>query len=541
MPKASGASASPVTSSLLDEGVLADFANRLRTADYTVDAISDLLGAEALSSIPLCTVVAKDVLSRDTATTTDRALAILTLLFVCATSVTVKDVEEVLPAASVEGLLRIGVLAAEGESTASAVRTNFDVRPYSFTDERSTSEGVNLVVLSDLGTDQTGQPLPRDYVLGIGQASLTLAGLIPRTPVERALDLGCGCGIQTFHLLRHADHVTATDISQRALDITRANLLLNAQALDIDPDNLEQRVTLVQGSLLEPVAEQRFDLIATNPPFVITPRSLSERAEDQYTYRDGGQPGDRLVAELVSGVSEHLAPGASAFMLANWEMTDLHDPFAGPRTWVHPDASAWFVQREVESPAEYALTWLRDAGEDMDSARYEQQLKRYLDDFDSRNVAGIGFGYVLVHRQIAVPAWHRFEAVSQALSAPMGNWWARAVVLQNALQALGDAAFGELKLAVREDVTEERHHTPGAEHPQIIMLRQGSGWRRTRQLDTASAGFVSACDGTLSVRAIIGALEALLEPEDENFARALLDEARQLVLLGFLDAATLGR
>ena len=47
-------------------------------------------------------------------------------------------------------------------------------------------------------------PLPEDHVLGIGRASLTLAGATQRRPVACALDVGVGCGIQTLHLLAHA-------------------------------------------------------------------------------------------------------------------------------------------------------------------------------------------------------------------------------------------------------------------------------------------------------------------------------------------------
>ena len=68
-----------------------------------------------------------------------------------------------------------------------------------------------------MGAHQRPGVLRKDHVLGIGQASLTLAQITERTPVARALDVGTGCGIQTFHLLAHADHVTATDISPRAL------------------------------------------------------------------------------------------------------------------------------------------------------------------------------------------------------------------------------------------------------------------------------------------------------------------------------------
>ena len=55
-------------------------------------------------------------------------------------------------------------------------------------------------------------------------------------------------------------------------------------------------------------------------------------------------------------------------------------------------------------------------------------------------------------------------------------------------------------LLVAEDVTEERHQKPGAEHPGVILLRQGAGLRRTNLMSTELAGFVSACDGDLTRR-----------------------------------------
>ena len=95
---------------------------------------------------------------------------------------------------------------------------------------RHGSGGAELWVASDLAAHQRPGVLRHDHVLGIGQASTTLVQVTARRHVARALDLGTGCGIQTFHLLHHAEHVTATDISDRALAFTRFNLLLNAGA-----------------------------------------------------------------------------------------------------------------------------------------------------------------------------------------------------------------------------------------------------------------------------------------------------------------------
>ncbi len=104
-----------------------------------------------------------------------------------------------------------------------------DLRPYGW-DGRpqgrtvSVSGGADLWVASDLAAHQRPGVLRHDHVLGIGQASTTLVQVTARRHVARALDLGTGCGIQTFHLLHHAEHVTATDISERALAFTRFNL-----------------------------------------------------------------------------------------------------------------------------------------------------------------------------------------------------------------------------------------------------------------------------------------------------------------------------
>lgn len=59
------------------------------------------------------------------------------------------------------------------------------------------------------------------------------------------------------------------------------------------------------GSLQEPVAGERFDLIVSNPPSVVSPGT-----DDPLVYRDSGLPGDEVVRRLVSQCSRHLNEGA---------------------------------------------------------------------------------------------------------------------------------------------------------------------------------------------------------------------------------------
>ena len=55
--------------------------------------------------------------------------------------------------------------------------------------------------------------------------------------------------------------------------------------------NRGRRSTSATGSLFEPVAGERFDLVVTNPPFVVSPAT-----DERLVYRDSGLPGDEMVA-----------------------------------------------------------------------------------------------------------------------------------------------------------------------------------------------------------------------------------------------------
>src|SRR5699024_10881963 len=152
---------------------------------------------------------------------------------------------------------------------------------------------------------QLGRPLPAEHILGIGKASMTLAEITPRASVVNALDIGTGCGIQALHLLTHAQHETITDISQRALDFAVFTILLNAPRVNVDPENLGERVTVALGNMLEPVAGEIFDLVVTNPPFVIAPA----QNELSHRYRETCQTGDQFVKELISILDTVLTAG----------------------------------------------------------------------------------------------------------------------------------------------------------------------------------------------------------------------------------------
>ena len=530
---------------------------RLLALNYSYDAVQELLGVEAAEAMARDQVVpglwrVEHVL-RGEYSAGEKNLARLLAFFLLARPLTEAEATEVF-GETLQDFADAALVERDAEDS-SRWTASVDLRPH------AADDGTEIFVAADLGAHQRPGVLRKDHVLGIGHASLTLAQITERTPVKRALDVGTGCGIQTFHLLAHAEHVTATDISERALAFTRFNLLLNAQALNINPQNPQARVSLREGSLLEPVAGELFDLVVSNPPFVITPRVAGESAEEQFTYRDGGLPGDEIVSTMVRLLPSVLVPGGRAQMLGNWEIIrDSEDPDAPrpwderPRAWVADGgAEAWFIQREALTPASYAETWLKDASENRDRSHYEQTYVAYLNDFASRNVHSIGFGMIWLRRPTEATAagvtepLQRFEEITYPIQQPIARALTESVRRYDRLAAMDDEALLTAHLEVAEDVTEERHGRPGAEHPSVILLRAGSGLCRTQLLSTETAGFASASDGELAVGQIVAALAMLLSwPEYDEAAAAargtqeqhprdtLLYAVRELVLKSFL-------
>ena len=117
---------------------------------------------------------------------------------------------------------------------------------------------------------------------------------------------------------------------------------------------------------------------------------------------------------------------------------------------------------------------------------------------------------------------------------PLGAHLAAVLAAHDSLVALGDRDLADRRLVVAPDVTEERHLTPGASDPTVVLLRQGDGFGRTVRAGTALAGLVGACDGELTVGQLVGGIAALLDVRGEDLLTELLPEVRGLARDGFL-------
>ncbi|GAA2035138.1 methyltransferase [Pseudokineococcus marinus] len=516
-----------------DVAALAEDLDRVGEAGYRVDAVAALLGPVADAAlhreqpVPARRAVAAALAQGD-------GLAALVAPLVLGAAVPEADLARALPRCGVDGAARLGLVRRTDDGLVAPL---VELRPYAAVDARGPADWW---VASDLGEMAVPGPLRTDHVLGIGGASTTLARATVRGEVGRALDLGTGCGVQALHLRRHAREVVATDVSSRALRLAALTLALDdaAPGPGGDPSAAGRRapVDLRRGSLLEPVAGEEFDLVVSNPPFVITPRGAGVPT---YDYRDGGAVGDALVQHLVEHVGEVLAPGGTAQLLGNWEHRDGEPWRERVGAWL--DASGldgWVVQREVLDPAAYAETWVRDGGQPPGPA-FDALVGAWLDDLAARRVEAVGLGMLVLRRPRtgAGGRLRRLEEVAGPAAGPLGAHVADVLAAADLLADLDDAGLASRRLRVADDVTEERHARPGAEHPEVVLLRQGGGFGRVVRVGTAVAGVVGACDGELPLGTLVGAVAALLERPAEEVAAEVLPAVRGLLGDGLLRVA----
>lgn len=474
---------------------------------YTVDHLAELLGPAASNALGQGQRRLADQITR---ASSDPA-AVLLRLFVLGLAVEGSRVGQALPHTGLDQARALGLIREDGDDT--WVGT-CDLRPYA-------DEQHDWWVTSDLTTMATSAPLGPTHVVGIGGASSTLASWMPRPWAARALDVGTGSGVQALHLAGHSAYRVVTDLSPRALDFARFTCALNGV-----------EVELRQGSLWEPVAGERFDLIVCNPPFVITPRSAGL---DTMEYRDGGAIGDGLVQRVVSQVGEHLQPGGIAQILGNWEIAAGQDWRERVQAWLPAGLDAWVIQRDEQEVGDYALTWARDAGHRLGSTEFDRWYAAWLDDFAARGVERVGFGVLTLQRPSEErAAWTVLEEVASAVATPMGPSVLAGLRARRWLALHCDDQVLEVPWSVAPDVTEERIGRPGATDPMVIQLRQGSGLRRVVRLDSLSAGLVGALDGELTAAQIVHALAALTDTGVDVVRASVVPVLRILVADGLL-------
>jgi release factor glutamine methyltransferase len=149
----------------------------------------------------------------------------------------------------------------------------------------------------------------------------------------RVADIGTGSGCIAVALARDLPDArfTGTDISAAALNMARRNA---------ERHRFADRIEFVRANLLEGIAaETRFDLIASNPPYIgrregpTLQREVREHEPEVALY--GGEEGYELYAALVTQSAAHLVPGGIAVLELGHDSLPAVQPLFDAPEWTH--------------------------------------------------------------------------------------------------------------------------------------------------------------------------------------------------------------
>jgi release factor glutamine methyltransferase len=181
---------------------------------------------------------------------------------------------------------------------------------------------------------------PVQYLLGyreffLLQLEVTPAVLIPRPETEllvtetlnhlksreapRVLDVGTGSGCIAIAIAhRHMSaRITATDISAEALEVARRNAARH---------NLAERIRFIQGDLLDPLGNESFDVIVSNPPYVSGAEYATlaphVRNFEPRLALDGAPDGYGVFDRLIPMAADRLVPGGLLVLEVGFRQED---------------------------------------------------------------------------------------------------------------------------------------------------------------------------------------------------------------------------
>jgi SAM-dependent methyltransferase len=378
----------------------------------------------------------------------------------------------------------------------------------------------NLILAFDLPA-MLQTPQRSQYVMGIGGSTITLSQLTIRRPGGQTLDLGCGCGVHAFLAAPHSSRVAAVDLNPRAVRLAAFNARLN---------NISN-VDCLEGDFFGPVAERKFDLIISNPPFVISP-------ETRFIYRDGGMEADSVSRRIAREAPRFLEEDGFCQILCNWAEKGGSDWRQQMAQWfADSHCDAWVMRSESLSPAAYASKWIRHTEFSDGETGFSQRFHQWLEYYERLGIASFGAGLITMRRRVNGANWFRADASPDRMIGPCGEYIARGFALRDFLETVSeDRALLACRLKYSPDMRLEQQFTPSEQGWQVtgssIQLIRGLAFRGNS--DTFMANLMIHCDGRRTLQELLPDMAAALKADPAQLAPLVCRLIRKLVEQGFL-------
>lgn len=469
----------------------------LRAAGFREEALSDVLQRRSERGIDVAYVMRR--------TAEASSFHSLVRLFVLGLTLPLQAVRVALSPAALDWAMGSGLLEREED----ALRAVACLRPWR-----------GFFLLSDF-LPPADEPLPPHFVMsGTSASSISLTRLTPRKRVRRVLDLGTGAGTHALLAAGHADRVVATDTNPRALNFAAMNARLNGI------DNVSFR----QGSLFEPVAGEQFDLVVSNPPFIISPESRD-------MFRTAGLEGDSVSEIILRDAPAHLLEGGSAVSLISWHHDDEADWAARPSAWVEGSGcDLWLLRATSEDPLNYAAHSLRQT-ERIGSPAYAQLLDEWVEFYREREFVKLALGAAILRKRAATRHWVHCEDLGAAVvETDAGEQLERVFAAEDFLVDASDDELLDSRVALHPAHILEQQLVAGENGwvSQSLVLKPAGGIEHRAGIDARVLVFLSHCDGSRTVRESIAAIASNDGISFSAAASLGLPLVRGLLRAGFL-------
>ncbi len=475
-------------------------AERLRDfflkADYSDHAVAKALGATGLSSADECSVGGPLQNTQE-----QLPLNILLRWFWFGVAQESFAIAGHVPPRITELLLECGLLYAKGRLLIPAVMI-VPANDFLFVCDRRSS----------LAEGHSG------LVLWPNPTSMMLSAFTVRRPSRATLDLGSGNGIQAVFASSHSRRVVATDLSSRAVSFAAFNARLNGV----------ENVEFLAGDAFEPVGTSKFDLIVSNPPFFITPKT-------RYVFCENTLDLDHLCRKLAHQAPEHLNEGGYFQMLCEWAEISGQPWQQRIAEWLNDSGCDAIVTRiYAREPSAYA----RQYATSTDSAKESRAdlYSSHMDFFREKQVVAIHGGVVSMRRRSA-KNWLAIEDLRRVPRRPLGDSILNTFAARDFLQSHStDDRVMAATVKLSPDVRLEQVLAleGGAWKSELLNLKLRTGFGRSIRVRPSVAEFVSRCDGNRTLGEVADEFAAGANAPSERISEEFIGVVRKLVESGLM-------
>lgn len=470
-------------------------------ADYTEGGIGDRLGRRHILSVPAVDV--PPCLGR----TSDLSpLDTFIRLFLLGVPVPARAVRRALSPMSLDSWVGAELLTPEDGGAQVAPRIKL-------------SPVGHLIIAADRPWRRAADERP-DCVMSPAVTTLELADATIRTPCRRTLDLGSGSGALGLLAASHSEEVIATDSNPRAVAFSRFNARLNGI------DNVSCRT----GSLFEPVAGERFDLVVSNPPFVLSPTR-------RFLFRDAEIRGDEFCRGLIRSVPTFLEEGGYCHLKCNFAHRPGEDWKESLNRWFEGlpcDAIVWV--EIAEDVSDYAMRWIV-ATEAHDADQLPDLYRQWMDYYRAQEIEAVSYLLITLRRRDQRSNWTHIDGLPRRITGPCSAELLTTFALRDICGPVADdGILLDKRLRLAADVRIQQHHAMTSQGLQAVetQLQKTGGCQFAMRVDPQVAGFVARCDGTRSVREILAEMEGALGQDDEFVKGSGIGIIRSLIDRGIL-------